>query len=311
MEYERNEPAIIDKRGRGWGWLLPALVTGLVAGVTVSASLFWYQSSPTAKQKAHAPLVSSEPQNRRTPKQQQNRQPLKRKAAPGGTKTVKLPTPAPAKAVRSGNDAKWQAALKTEQNRLRRAAEQRLTEQLTKMKVNREMADLQAPPAIEHTPAAAASLSAAAEPAFDQAVVNETAAVAGAEPPPSEEAPVEMIQADETKPQADPEILPAVTPAQAVGSDSPGEILEESTGFVDSFAQDTAADVAATVEQDSGSNIAPTLDASTPTAFGRATERDTVPAVTPLSGDDLDTEQSASTIADESSLPVAEDSASF
>ena len=29
MEYERNEPAVFDKRGPGW--LLPALVTGLVA----------------------------------------------------------------------------------------------------------------------------------------------------------------------------------------------------------------------------------------------------------------------------------------
>jgi len=311
MEYERNEPDIIDKRGPGWGWLLPALVTGLVAGVTVSAALFWYQSSPTAKQKAPAPLVSSEPQNRRIPKQQQNRQPLKRKAAPGSTKTVKLPTPAAAKAVRSGNDANWQAARKAEQNRLRRAAEQRLTEQLTKMKVNRELADLQAPPAVEHTPAAAATLSAAAEPAFDQAVVNEPAAVAGAESPPSEEAPVEMIQADETKPLADPEILPAVTPAQAVGSDSHGGILEESTGFVDSFEQDTAADVAAPVEQDSESNIAPSLDVNTPTAFTRSTERDTVPDVTPLSGDELDTERSTSTTSDESSLPVSEDSASF
>jgi len=287
MEYERNEPAVFDKRGPGW--LLPALVTGLVAGVTVSASLFWYQSSPVAEQKAPAPVVSSEPQNRRIPKQQPNSQPVKRKSAQGSAKTATLPTQVPAKAARSGNDANWQAALKAEQNSLRSAAEQRLTEQLTKMNVNRELADVQAPPADGHTPAAAA----------------------GAESPPSEEAPVEMIQTDETKPVPDPEILPAVTPAQAVGSDRNGGMLEESSGFVDSFEQDTASDVAPTVEQDTESNIAPSLDVNTTTAFTHSTGRDTVPDVIPSTGDELDAERSTSATSDESSSSAAKDSALF
>ena len=304
MEYERNQPAAFDKRGPGW--LLPALVTGLVAGVTISASLFWYQSPPTAKQKAPAAVVSSEPQNRRPPKQQPNNQRVKRKAAPGGTKTATLP--APAKATRTGNDANRQAALKAEQSRLRKAAEQRLTERLTRIKVNRELADLQAPPADEHTPAVATTLSAAAEPTFEQAVANQPAP-AGADSPSGEEAPVEMIQADETEPV--PETLPAVAPAQAVGSDRNGGMLEESTGFVDSSEQDTASDVAATVEQDSESNIAPSLDVNTTTAFTPPTEQDTVSDVTSSSGDDMDAGQSISGTSEKSSSPAPEDSALF
>lgn len=305
LEYERNQPAVFHKRGPGW--LLPALVTGLVAGVTISASLFWYQSPPTtAKQKAPASVVSSEPQNRRIPKQQPNNQRVKRKEAPGGTKTATLP--APAKATRTGNDANRQAALKAEQNRLRNAAEQRLTERLTRIKVNRELADLQAPPADEHTPAAATTLSAAAEPAFDQAVANQPAP-ADAESPSGEETAVEMIQADETEPV--PETLPAVAPAQVVGSDRNGGMLEESTGFVDSFEQDTASDVAATVEQDSESNIAPSLDVNTTTALTPPTEQDTVSDVTSSSGDDMDAGQSISGTSDKSSPPAPEDSALF
>jgi len=299
MEYERNQPAVFDKRGPGW--LLPALVTGLVAGVTISASLFWYQTSPAAKQKAPAPVVSSEPQNQRIPKQQPNSQRVKRKAAPGSTKTATLPAQVPAKAARSGNDAKRQAALKAEHNRLRSAAEQRLTERLTKMKVNRELADIQAPPADEYTPATAATLSAAAEPSFDQAVVNEPAAT-GSESPPSEQAPVEIPE---------PETLPVVTAAPAVGSDRNGGVLEESTGSVDRFEQDTASDVAAMVEQDSESTISPSLDVNTTTAFTPPTERDTVSDVTPSSGDELDAEQSTSGTSDESSSSAAENSALF
>ncbi|MEA3243761.1 MAG: hypothetical protein U9Q19_10065 [Pseudomonadota bacterium] len=299
MEYERNQPAVFDKRIPAW--LLPALVTGLVAGVIISAALFWYQTSPAAKQKAPAPVVSSEPQNRRIAKQQPNSQRVKRNAAPGSTKTATLPAQVPAKAARSGNDANRQAALKAEHDRLRSAAEQRLTEQLTKMKVNRELADIQAPPADEYTPAAAATLSAAAEPSFDQAVVNEPAA-AGGESPPSEQAPVEIPE---------PETLPVVTAAPAVGSDRNGGMLEKSTGSVDSFEQDTASDVAATVEQDSESNISPSLDVNTTTAFTPPTERDTVSDVTPSSGDELDAEQSTSGTSDETSSSAAENSALF
>jgi hypothetical protein len=298
MEYERNQPAVFDKRVPGW--LLPALVTGLVAGATISASLLWYQTS-AAKQKAPAPVVSSEPQNRRIPKQQPNSQLVKHKAAPGSTKTATLPAQVPAKAAHSGNDANRQAALKAEHNRLRNAAEQRLTEQLTKMKANRELADLQAPPADEYTPAAAATLSAAAEPSFDQAVVNEPAA-AGGESPASEQAPVEIPE---------PETLSVVPAAPAVGSDRNSGMLEESTGSVDSFEQDTASDVAATIEQDTKSNIAPSLDVNTTTVFTPPTERDTVSDVTPSSADELDAEQSTNGTSDESSSSASEHSALF
>jgi len=102
MEYERNEPAVFEQRSP---WLLPAMLIGLVAGVAISGYLFWYQPSPSAQQKKPAPLVSSEPQNRRIPKQQPHSQPVKHKAAPDSGKTARLPTPA--KAAPTGNDAKW------------------------------------------------------------------------------------------------------------------------------------------------------------------------------------------------------------
>jgi len=306
MEYERNEPADFDKRSPGW--LLPALVTGLVAGITVSASLFWYQSSSSAKQEAPVPVASSEPRNRQIPKRQPNSQLEKRKAAPDSAKTTALPTPA--KAAGSGNDANWQAALKAEQNRLRSAAKQRLTEQLTKMKVNRELAELQEPPVDEHTPVAAATLPAAAELAFDQLTVNEPA-TASAESPPGEESPFDMMQADKTKPAAEAETLPAVIPTQAVESDRNDEMFEESTGFVDRFEQQAVSDVTAATEQDTASNIAPSLDVNTTTAFTPSIEGDSVSDVAPSNGDEMKAGQISEGISDESPSSASEDSASF
>jgi hypothetical protein len=299
MEYERNQPAVFDKQGRGW--LLPALITGLVAGFTISASLFWYQSPPAAEQKVPAPAVSNEPQNQRIPKQQPTSQRVNRNAAPASTKTTTLPAQVPAKSARTGNDANRRAALKAEQNRLRRAAEQRLTERLTRMKANRELADLQAPPAAEPMPAAAAALSPAAEPAVDQVVVNKPAA-AGGDSPTSEEALVEIPE---------PETLPVVTAAQAVDSDRNGEMIEESTGFADSFEQDTASDVAATLAQDTESTIAPSSDVNARAAFSQSIEGERVSDILPPSGDELDAAQSTSATSDESSSSAAEESASF
>jgi len=299
MEYERNQPAAFDKQGRGW--LLPALVTGLVAGITISASLFWYQSPPAAEQKVRAPAVSNEPQNRRIPKQQPTSQRVNHNVAPASTKTATLPAQVPAKSARTGNGANRQVALKAEQNRLRSAAEQRLTERLARMKANRELADLHAPPAAEPMPTAAAALSAAAEPAFDQVVVNKPAAAGGGSPP-SEEALVEIPE---------PETLPVVTAAQAVDSDRNGEMIEESTGFADSYEQDTASDVAATLAQDTESKIAPSSDVNATAAFSQSIEGERVSDITPPSGDELDAEQSTSATSDESSSSAAEESASF
>jgi len=306
MEYERNEPVGFDKRTPGW--LLPALVTGLVAGITVSASLLWYQSSSSAKQEAPLPVASSEPRNRQIPKRQPNSQLEKRKAAADSAKTTALPTPA--KAAGSGNDANWQAALKAEQNRLRSAAEQRLAEQLTKMKVNRELAELQEPPADEHTPVVAATLPAVAEPAFDQLRVNEPA-TASAESPPGEETPFDMMQADETKPAAEVETLPAVTPTQAIESDRNDEMFEASTGFVDSFEQHAVSDVTTVTEQDTASNFSPSRDVNTTTASIPSIEGDSVSDAAPSNVDGMETEQSSDGISGESSSPAPEDSASF
>ncbi len=306
MEYERNEPADFDKRSPGW--LLPALVTGLVAGITVSASLFWYKSSSSAKQETPVPVASSEPRNRQIPKRQPNTQLEKRKAAPDSAKTTALPTPA--KAAGSGNDANRQAALKAEQNRLRSAAEQRLTEQLTKMNVNRELAELQEPPADEHTPVAAAPLPAAAEPAFDQVTVNEPA-TASAELPPSKESPFDRMLADETKPAAEAKTLPAAIPTQAVESERNDETFEESTGFVDSVEQQAVSDVTAATEQDTASNIAPSLDVNTTTAFPPSIEGDSVSEVAPSNDDEMEAEQTSDGMSDESSSSASEESASF
>jgi hypothetical protein len=302
MEYERNEPAVFHKRGPGW--LPSALVIGLVAGVAVSGYLFWDPPSPPiAKQKKPAPVVSSEPQNRRMPQQQPKSPPVKRKAAPRSGETATLPAQAlpPVKAPRTGNDAKWQAAIKTEQSRLRSAAEQRLAEQLVKMIVNREPEDLQAPPANEPTPPPA-------EPAFDQAAVSQPTP-ATAESPPTQHVPVEMIQADDAEPVA--EAIPAVTPVQGIGSDGSGEMFEESTGLVDSFEQDTVPDVVPAIEQEPVSNIAPSLDENTATAFSHSIEGDSVSDVGPSTGPEMEAEQSSSGVSNESSSSASEDSALF
>jgi len=201
-------------------------------------------------------------------------------------------------------------AIETEHNRLRKTAEQRLTEQLTRIKVNRELAELQAPPANDHTPAAAATLPAAAEPTFNQAAVFEPAA-ARAETPPSREVPVEMTQVDEATSIPEPETLPAVTPAQGVGSDRNGDMFEESANLVDSFEQDTVSDVAATIEQDTLSNIAPALDVNTTSAFTHSNEQDSVSDAAPSPADEMEAEQSSNGVSDESSSSAAEDSASF
>jgi hypothetical protein len=308
MEYERNTPAVFDKPGLGW--LLPALVIGLVAGITISGSLFWLQSSTAAKQKTTIPRMSNEPRHRQAPQQQPKNQPVKRKAAADSAKTATLPSQAPAHAARTANDAKLQAAIKTEQNRLRRAAEQRLAEQLTRVTVSRELADLQAAPTDAPTPAAAATLSTAAEPTFDQAVVTEPATT-GAESLASEAAPVGMIQADETKPAPEPETLPAVSAAQTVGSDRNGEMFEESTDLPERFEQDAVSDAAPTLEQDTVSNIPPSLDVNTTTAATHPTERDSASDDTPSRGAEADAEQNISTTSDESPSPAAENSALF
>ena len=74
--------------------------------------------------------------------------------------SAKAPKKAPVKAAGTANNANWQTAIKTEQNHLRRAAEQRLAKQLTNIKVNRELADSPTPPAND-------SASSAEAPAVD------------------------------------------------------------------------------------------------------------------------------------------------
>ena len=279
MEYERNTPPVFEKRIPGW--LLPAMVVGLVAGVTVSGFLFWFQSPSAVKQKAPAPLVSSESRHRQTPKQQANNQPVKRKATSDGGETAKAKAQAkaqaeaqaqaqaqaPAKTVPSVHDANWQAAIEAEQQRLRSDAEQRLNGQLARMEASRELADLQAPPASELTPATA-TLPAAAKPA--------TAKVAS---PSTRDAAV-------TPPESD--TSPAVTPAQAVVSADPDEIFETSPGLPDSAEQAPAP------EHEQGSVVsdsAVSLKASATTAMPASDEVDSVSDTSPEGDQAMETGQ--------------------
>ena len=309
MEYERNEPAVFDKQGPGW--LPSTLVIGLVAGATISGYLFWDQPSPTAKQKTPAPVVSSEPRDRRIPQQQTKSQPAKHKAAPRSKQaaaTPIAPAPTPVTAPRTDNDAKWQAAIKTEQNRLRSAAEQRLAERLVKMIVNRESTDLQAlqanEPAVSATPPAA-------DPAFDQAAVSEPAPTTP-ESPPTQQLPVDMIQADATEPVAQADALPAAKPVLGIGgSDRNGEKFEESTGLLDRVEQDTVPDVAPAIEQEPVSNIAPSLDEDTTTAFTHSSEGNNVSDVKPSTAPEMETEQGSNGVSNETPSPAPTDSALF
>jgi hypothetical protein len=97
-------------------------------------------------------------------------------------------------------------------------------------------------------------------------------------------------------------------PATASAESPPGE---ESTGFVDRFEQQAVSDVTAATEQDTASNIAPSLGVNTTTAFTPSIEGDSVSDVAPSNGDEMEAGQSSDGISDESSSSASEDSASF
>ena len=277
MEYERNQPAVLDQRGPGW--LLPALVIGLVAGAVVSASLYWFQSSTVVKQGTATARASSETRARQTPNQQPNNQRATRKPTSGSANNASPPAKAtakaPVRAATTANDANRQKAIISEQNRLRHAAEQRLTERLTKIPVSRELADSPTPPAADSASAAASTLpTTPGGPAADQAAVSASSAV-GTGSTPTRAAPVVDIPATET--------VPASTPAEGLASDRNGELYEESTDSADRFEGDTAPDATPAVEQDNVSHTAPALGVNTTAAFEHSNELNAVADANPAS----------------------------
>ena len=285
LEYERNEPAVFEQRGPGW--FLPSLVIGLVAGAVVSATLFWFKSPTTPKQVTPAAEATSEPRKQRIPKQQPTNRQVTRKATPG----VAPPPPAPAKAAvktpaktpASENDARWQAAVNSEQKRLRRAAEQRLAEQLTQISVRSELADT--PPADDGASAAAAAqLPMTRETSADQTAISDPAMTETLSTPTRETAVVEIPA---------PHTLADEATEEEVEAGLEGELDGESSEFVDR------------VEAPSESVTAPALEVNATT---NPTEGpDSVSDTDPEGAADLEATQASSAVVDEGSSSVAAD----
>jgi hypothetical protein len=310
--YHAEKPPTFNKRGPGL--LLLALVVGLVTGAALSAYLFWYQTSSTGHQKIASPPVSGETRKPQSAKQAPTKQ-VKRKPAPAGDNARALPAQAPAaaKAAGSGTDAQWQAATEKERVRLRKAADQRFAEKLTRVQAEQERADLLATPAHHAEPATPVKPPVAVEPAVGQAAVSAPeAADTGTSAAP--QTGVELTGTDDVQELAmgaDP--VPAPSALQDVVPGEHDETVAESVAAEES------------PEEHSVQQIAPAVSASDgATASDGGTVADTQQSVdaNPLAADaepveltatdnESETGQSADGTAVENQVSAAEDADSF
>jgi len=127
-QYPDSQPPMFDNSRRNL--LVPALLVGVVAGISVSAYLLMSQPVPVAEQKPA--VVSSVPAKKpQTAAKQANRKPA------AGSK-------APAMTIQE--QAAWQADIEQENQRLQAAAKQRLAERIRQLE-----ASAAAPPVVENT----------------------------------------------------------------------------------------------------------------------------------------------------------------
>lgn len=319
-EYQREKPATFDKRGPGW--LLLALVVGLVSGAALSAYLFWHLTSSPDHQKIASPPISDE--NR---KPQAAKQPpttlVKRKPAPasGKAKTLPAQAPAPAKAARSGTDAEWQAATEKQQLRLRKAAEQRLSQQRTRMQVEHEQANLQATPANHAEPATVVTPPAAAEPTVVEQAVVPAPEPAATDTLAAPQAGIELTGADDAaEPAVESKAIPAPPPLQDVAPAEHDEIIAqpaaadeppEEYGVPQIAPAVGASDVAPTGDGGAVLDTEQSVDSNPLSDDSAPAQPDSEPVELTTTDDESETEQSASSAAVESQVTAAEDSDSF
>ena len=127
LQYEDSQSPMFDSDRRSL--LVPALLVGVVAGISVSAYLLWSQPVPVAQQEPVAATASP------APKVQAATKPLNRKPAAKPAAS----TPAPAMSIQE--QAQWQIDIQTETRRLRNAAEQRFAERTMQLEANAEKAE--------------------------------------------------------------------------------------------------------------------------------------------------------------------------
>jgi hypothetical protein len=317
--YQGEKPRTSNKRGPGW--LLLALVVGLVTGAALSAVLFWHQTSSTGDQKIAPPPVSGETRKPQSAKQAPTKQ-VKRKPAPASDKARALPAQAPAAAKAAGGrtDAQWQAATEKEQVRVRKAAEQRFAEKLTRVQVEQERADLQATSADHAEPATAVKPPVTVEPAVEQAAVSAPEA-ADTEPSAAPQAGVELTGADagrelamEADPMPAPPALQDVAPAEH--DETMAEPLAAEEAAEDHSVQQMAPTVGASdaAPASDGSSVADTqqsVDTNPVAADSEPAPLDSEPVELTATDNASETEQSADGSAVESQMSAAEDEDSF
>ncbi|HED18144.1 MAG TPA: hypothetical protein ENI74_01405 [Gammaproteobacteria bacterium] len=182
VQYEHCEPPQVFGSERS-GLLVPSLLVGLVAGVVVSGYLFW---SRPAQQKTPAPAIVKQAQ----PKQSQ-RQLVERTTTPTATEQK----------MSAQENTAWRATIKAREQRLRTAAEQRLSERMSQTQQLPQPTVLQAAPVNDALPVTAP------EPAYAPELI---------ETPPTEPVPAALglQDAQEESPaieaiQPDAELLPA------------------------------------------------------------------------------------------------------
>lgn len=141
IRYEDSQPPMFEDKRRNL--LVPALLVGVVAGITVSAYLLLSQPVPVTEQKPVAATTS----------------PVKK--VPTATKP---PTSKPAAAMSIQEQAQWQAAAQKENQRLRNTAEQLFAERVMQLEAAAEITE--ATPAADPTPAPAT------QPAMDEQPLN-------------------------------------------------------------------------------------------------------------------------------------------
>ena len=297
MEYERNERPVFEQRRHGW--LLPALVIGVVAGAVVAAALLLFQSPPIIKQSTPDPVATKESRKDRVPAKQPIGQQVKRKTTVDkgkSTATLRQAT-SPRKAAGAADDARREAAIKTEQKRLRRAAQQRLTEQLTKQKVARELAALPSPPTDNQETRGTTPLPAPPEQTYQQA--------AAAEPVP------ETVTPALAPPDASIDLPEAgVSALDDAASAGAGEIPGTRNDLMDGVGQLTASDAAPGDTAEPVSKPAPAADLN-PRTPDYADQPETVMGTEPSGDTDSAIEQGSPGVADESPTSAAKDSALF
>ncbi|GMQ88840.1 MAG: hypothetical protein BMS9Abin09_0278 [Gammaproteobacteria bacterium] len=200
IQYERSEPPQVFDNGRS-GLLVPSLLVGLVAGIVVSGYLFWSQPADTRVQKAPAPDIAKQVQ----PKQSQ-RQLVKRTMAPAAKEQK----------MSAQENVEWRATVKAQQQRLRTAAEQRLSERVSQMQQTPQPAVLQTAPVRDALPVTAPEPASAPEP-INEAVLPMDTLVETPLPEPVPAA-VELQDVQEESPA-----IEAIQPDADVLSEMPGE----------------------------------------------------------------------------------------